>query len=73
MIISEETGRISGFNFDSRSGMLTLQVEVLRGNVNCELECVDMSFEYNRNRPYSFRLDKLSGKKVKITVELIED
>ena len=69
MIISEQIGRLVGFQYD-RDGF-QFQAEAYPANLNGETQ--SFYFPFNRNRPKSFDLDEFRGKRVKITVEMEEE
>lgn len=66
--ISEQTGRLVGFQYDSDG--FQFQVDAY-GNMNGVPQ--SYYFPFNQNRPKAFDLDEFRGKKVKITVEMEED
>lgn len=67
MIISEQKGRIDGFQC-SENGFY-FQVEAYPVGTNG----VWYYFPFNQNRPKTFDLDEFRGKRVKITVEMEEE
>lgn len=69
MIISEQIGRIVGFQYDGDG--FQFQAEVYPIDLNCGT--LSVYFLFNRNRPKAFDLDEFRGKRVKITVEMEEE
>ena len=70
MIVSETKGRLCGLEYDSSKG-LTLTAEWYGEDpYSAPSEVV---FPWNRNTPRKLDLNSLRGKKVVITVEIIED
>ena len=67
MIISEQTGMLVGFQYDSDG--FQFQIDAF-----CNMNSAPQSyyFPYNRNRPKMFDPDEFRGKRVKITVEMEE-
>ena len=65
MIISEQTGRLSGFRYDENGFQFQVDAypEVWQS----------FYFPFNKNRPKAFDSDEFRGKRVKITVEMEED
>ena len=70
MILSETEGRLYGIEYDSSIG-LTLEVESYE--YRPYIERTGVKFPWNRNIPREINLNKLRGKKVRITMEIIED
>ena len=66
--ISEQTGRLVGFQCDSDG--FQFQIDAY-GNMNGVPQ--SYYFPFNRNRPKLFDIDEFRGKKVKITVEMEDD
>lgn len=60
MIISEQIGRIDGFQYNEDG--FQLQVEAYPVG--------SYFFPFNQNRPKAFDLEEFRGKRVKITVEM---
>lgn len=69
MIISEQVGRIVGFQYD-RDGF-QFQAEVYPAALNGWSQ--SFYFPFNQNRPKAFDLDEFRRKRVKITVEMEEE
>jgi len=69
MIISEQTGRLVGFQYDENG--FQFQVDAYSDNLNCGPQ--SFYFPFNQNRPKAFDLDEFRGKRVKITVEMEEE
>lgn len=70
MIASETTGYLCGIEYDSSVG-LTLRAEWHGQDPYSEPSRV--VFPWNRNLPQKMDLSNLRRKKIKITVEIIED
>lgn len=68
MKISEQTGRLVGFQYDSDG--FQFQIKAYGSSF---MSTNSYYFPFNQNRPKSFDLDEFRGKKVKITVEMLED
>lgn len=66
MIISEQIGRIDGFQYNEDG--FQLQVEAYPVDINGVWQ--SFYFPFNKNRPKAIDLDELRGKRVKITVEM---
>lgn len=66
MIISEQIGRIDGFQYNEDG--FQFQVAAYPVCVNGVCQCY--FFPFNQNRPKAFDLDEFRGKRVKITVEI---
>ena len=69
MIISEVDGKIVSFGFNPQEGFL-MQAETYPQSAE---KIVDVRFPFNVNRPEKVNLEDYRSKRVKITVELIED
>lgn len=69
MIISEQIGRIDGFQYDE--GGFQFQVEAYPVDVNGVWH--SFYYPFNKNRPKAVDFDEFRGKRVKITVEMEED
>lgn len=69
MIISEQKGRIDGFQYDEDG----FQFQVKAYPVDVNGVCQSFYFPFNKNRPKAFDLDEFKGKRVKITVEIEEE
>lgn len=69
MIISEQRGRLVGFQYDE--GGFLFQVDAYPDSLNGVPQ--SFYFPFNQNRPKAFDLDEFRGKRVKITVEIEED
>lgn len=69
MIISEQTGRLIGFKFDEDG--FQFQIGVYPPYLNRELQLYFVPF--NQNRPKAFDPEEFRGKRVKITVEMVEE
>lgn len=69
MIISEQIGRLVGFQYDGDG--FQFQAEAYPADLNCGTQSV--YFPFNRNRPKAIDLDEFRGKRVKITVEMEEE
>lgn len=70
MIISEQVGHIVGFQYNSDDGF-QFQVEAYPVGINGVRQSYFVPF--NQNRPKAFDLDEFRGKRVKITVEMVEE
>lgn len=68
MIISEQKGRIDGFQYNEDG--FQLQIEAYPVGINGVWQ--SYFFPFNQNRPKAFDLDEFRGKRVKITVEMEE-
>ena len=68
MIISEQVGRLVGFQYDEVG--FQFQVEAYPADFDGGTQ--SFYFPFNRNRPKSFDLNEFRGKRVKITVEMEE-
>lgn len=66
MIISEQIGRIDGFQYNEDG--FQLQVEAYPVDINGGWQ--RYFFPFNQNRPKAIDLDEFRGKRVKITVEM---
>ena len=78
MIISEETGWITGVQFLSINNVLEINAAVPRLQYDQDSrqiapDCVHYVLPYNVNVPEKLDLDGLRDRKVKITVELIDN
>ena len=69
MIISETDGKIVSFGFNPQEGFL-MQAETYPPSAD---KPVDVRFPFNVNCPKEVNLEEYRHKRVKITVELIED
>lgn len=69
MIISEQKGRVVGFQYDE--GGFQFQVEAYPVDVYGVWQ--SFYFPFNKNRPKAFDFDEFCGKRVKITVEIEEE
>lgn len=69
MIISEQTGRIVGFQYDENG--FQFQADVYPAKLGGDLQ--SFYFPFNQNRPKQFNLDNFRGKRVKITIEMDEE
>lgn len=69
MIISETDGKIVSFGFNPQEGFL-MQAEMYPPSAD---KPVDVRFPFNVNCPKEVNLEEYRHKRVKITVELIED
>ena len=69
MIISEQIGRIDGFQYNEDG--FQFQVEAYPVGINGVWQ--SYFFPFNQNRPKAFDLDEFRGKRVKITVEMEEE
>lgn len=69
MIISEQKGRVVGFQYDENG--FQFQVEAYPVVINGVWQ--SFYFPFNTNRPQAFNLDEFRGKRVKITVEIEEE
>lgn len=69
MIISETDGRIVSFGFNPEEGFL-MQAETYPPSSK---KVVDAMFPFNVNCPKEVNLEEYRYKRIKITVELIED
>lgn len=69
MIISEQKGRVVGFQYDENG--FQFQVEAYPVDINGAWQ--SFYFPFNKNRPQAFNLDEFRGKRVKITVEIEEE
>lgn len=69
MIISEQTGRLVGFQYDENG--FQVQVEAYSDALNGEPQ--SYFFPFNQNIPKQFNLDKFRYKRVKITIEMDEE
>ena len=69
MVISEVDGKIFSFGFNPREGFL-LQAETYPPDAE---KAVDIKFPFNVNRPKEVNLEDYRSKRIKVTVELIED
>ena len=69
MIISEVDGKIVSFGFNPQEGFL-MQAETYPPSAE---KTVDVMFPFNVNRPEKVNLEDYRSKRVKITVELIEE
>ena len=70
MIVSEQTGRIVGFEFTKDHG-LRFQIDAYPDDTNGV--SVIYIVPFNRNHPKTFNIDEFRGKRVKITVEMEEE
>jgi len=70
MILSETEGRLFGIEYDSSVGLM-LNTESYE--YSPYIERTEVRLPWNRNIPQEINLDKLRGKKVRITLEIIED
>lgn len=70
MIVSETKGRLCSLEYDSSKGLM-LTAEWYQNEPYPELS--QYTFPWNRNTPRNLDLNSLQGKKVVITVEIIED
>lgn len=70
MIVSEQTGRIAGFEFINDHG-LRFHIDVHPDDTKGVPVIYILPF--NRNRPETFNPDEFLGKRVKITVEMEEE
>ena len=68
MIISEQKGRVVGFQYNDDG--FQFQVEAYPVDINGVWQSYFLPF--NKNRPKAFDIDEFRGKKVKITVEMEE-
>ena len=66
MIISEQKGRVVGFQYDEDG--FQFQVEAYPVGINGVWQ--SYSFPFNQNRPKAFDLEAFRGKRVRITVEI---
>ena len=78
MIISKEEGWITGVQFLSMNNVLEIQAEFPRleydrGSMQMRADTVYNTFPFNVNVPKSFDPTILRDKKVRVTVELIEN
>ena len=69
MIISEQIGRIDGFQYNEDG----FQFQIAAYPVGINGVWQSYSFPFNLNRPKAFDLDEFRGKRVKITVEMVEE
>lgn len=69
MIISEQVGRLVGFQYD-RDGF-QFQVDAYPVCINGGWQ--SYFFSFNQNRPKAIDFDEFRGKRVKITVEMVEE
>ena len=69
MIISEQKGRVVGFQYDENG--FQFQVDAYPVGINGVWQ--SSFFPFNQNRPKAFNLDEFRGKRVKITVEMEEE
>lgn len=69
MIISEQRGRLVGFQYDE--GGFQFQVDAYPVDINGVLQ--SFYFPFNKNRPKAVDFDEFRGKRVKITVEMEEE
>ena len=67
MIVSEQTGRLVGFEFTGGHELL-FQIDAYPDDTN-GVPVIYM-VPFNRNRPETFNIDEFRGKRVKITVEM---
>lgn len=74
MIVSEQTGRIVGFEFTKDHG-LRFQIDAYPDDTNgvSVIYMVPFNVPFNRNRQETFNIDEFRGKRVKITVEMEEE
>lgn len=70
MIVSEQTGRLVGFEF-TNDHRLRFQIDAYPDDTN-GVPVIYM-VPFNRNRPETFNIDEFRGKRVKITVEMEEE
>lgn len=68
MIISEQKGRVVGFQYNDDG--FQFQVEAYPVDINGVWQSYFLPF--NKNRPKAFDVDEFRGKRVKITVEIEE-
>lgn len=69
MIISEQKGRVVGFQYNDDG--FQFQVEAYPVDINGVWQSYFLPF--NKNRPKAFDIDEFRGKRVKITVEMVEE
>lgn len=69
MIISEQKGRIVGFQYNDDG--FQFQVEAYPVDINGVGQSYFLPF--NKNRPKALDIDEFRGKRVKITVEIEEE
>ena len=69
MIISEQKGRVIGFQYDENG--FQFQVDAYPVDINGTWQ--SFYFPFNKNRPKAFDFDEFRGKRVKITVEVEEE
>lgn len=69
MIISEQKGRVVGFQYDEHG--FQFQVDAYPVDIGGFWQ--SFCFPFNKNRPKAFDLDEFRGKRVKITVEMEEE
>lgn len=72
MVISEKKGWIKGFECSSEKGFVFVAEVFDLASNGC---CTETSYEfpYNVNTPNEIKIDEFKDRKVKITVELLED
>lgn len=66
--ISEQTGRLVGFQYDSDG--FQFQIEAYGSNL---MSTNSYYFPFNQNRPKAINFDEFRGKRVKVTVEMVEE
>lgn len=69
MIISEQKGRVVGFQYNDDG--FQFQVEAYPVDINGVWQ--SFYFPFNKNRPKAVDFDEFRGKRVKITVEMEEE
>ena len=69
MIISEQKGRLVGFQYDENG--FQFQVEAYPVDLNGGWQ--SFYFPFNKNRPKTVDFGEFRGKRVKITVEMEEE
>lgn len=78
MIISKEEGWITGTMFKSMNNVLEITAEFPRYEFDTasqamRADTVENSFPFNENVPKEFQLERFRNRKVRVTVELIDD
>lgn len=69
MIISEQTGRLVGFQYDEDG----FQFQIDAYSMSLGTPPTSYYFPFNQNRPNAINFDNFRGKRVKITVEMEDE
>ena len=72
MIISEIKGNLTGCDYSHENGLLLSATVFGDYNIHNRVES-EYSFVYNKNRPNKIDLDRLMRRRVKVTVELLDE